>query len=98
VKTVGQNFPYLSQNEYLCMSVAKIAGLDVPEFYLSEDGNLFIMRRFDRPTSGVQFGFEDMAVLSGATYDERGHYKYRGTYEGLVRYIRHYCSANRKFL
>jgi serine/threonine-protein kinase HipA len=94
VKTGGQDFPFLSQNEYLCMSVAKIAGLDVPDFYLSEDGSLFIMRRFDRPAVGVQFGFEDMAVLSGATYDERGHYKYRGTYEGLVRYIRHYCSAN----
>ena len=94
VKTGGQDFPYLSQNEYLCMMVAKQAGLDVPEFYLSNDGNLFIMRRFDRPLLGVQLGFEDMAVLSGATYDERGHYKYRGSYEGVARYIRHYCSAN----
>ncbi|MDI9333546.1 MAG: type II toxin-antitoxin system HipA family toxin [Cytophagales bacterium] len=94
VKTGGQDFPFLSQNEYLCMMVAKQAGLDVPEFHLSEDGNLFIMRRFDRPAPNVQLGFEDMAVLSGATYDERGHYKYRGSYEGLVRYIRHYCSAN----
>jgi serine/threonine-protein kinase HipA len=94
VKTGGPDFPYLSQNEYLCMMVAKQAGLDVPAFYLSEDGNLFIMRRFDRPVLGVQLGFEDMAVLSGATYDERGHYKYRGSYEGLARYIRHYCSAN----
>ncbi len=98
VKTGGQDFPYLSQNEYLCMSVAKLAGLDVPEFYLSDDGHLFIMRRFDRPLqNGValaQLGFEDMAVLSGQTYDERGHYKYRGSYEGVVRYIRHYCSAH----
>jgi serine/threonine-protein kinase HipA len=94
VKTGGQDFPHLSQNEYLCMMVAKEAGLDVPEFHLSTDGNLFIMRRFDRPALGVQLGFEDMAVLSGAVYDEKGHYKYRGSYEGVVRYIRHYCGAN----
>jgi serine/threonine-protein kinase HipA len=94
VKTGGQDYPYLSQNEYLCMSVAKLAGLDVPEFHLSNDGSLFIMRRFDRPPSGVQLGFEDIAVLSGATYDEMGHYKYRGSYEGIVRYIRHFCGAH----
>ena len=94
VKTGGEDFPCLSQNEYLCMMVAKEAGLDVPEFYLSKDGNLFIMRRFDRPTLDMQLGFEDMAVLSGATYDDKGHYKYRGSYEGVVRYIRHYCGAN----
>ena len=47
VKSAGEDYPGLAQNEYLCMEVARRACLPVPEFWLSQDGRLFIMKRFD---------------------------------------------------
>nr|WP_018289578.1 HipA domain-containing protein [Verrucomicrobium sp. 3C] len=43
----GEECPDLAANKYLCMSAARLAGLEVPEFWLSNDRRLFVMRRFD---------------------------------------------------
>ncbi|KJS73822.1 MAG: hypothetical protein JM57_04095 [Comamonadaceae bacterium BICA1-1] len=99
IKTGGAEFPHLSQNEFVCMTAAKMAGLSVPEFHLSDDGQMFIMRRFDLvPQEGSEepkrLGFEDLAVLTGATYDMAGDYKYRGNYEGIAKIIAALCRSN----
>lgn len=94
VKASSLEHPHLTQNEFLCMDAARRAGIHVPEFHLSDDGSLFIMRRFDRNPNGQRLGFEDMSVLSGQTYDEYGHYKYGGSYEGIIKIIEAYCGAN----
>lgn len=99
IKTGGHEFPHLSQNEFLCMTTAQNAGLAVPEFHLSDDGQMFIMRRFDLvPLGGDQepqrLGFEDLAVLTGATYDMAGDYKYRGNYEGIAKIIGALCPSD----
>jgi serine/threonine-protein kinase HipA len=99
IKTGGDPFPHLSQNEFVCMTAAKKAGLTVPEFHLSDDGQMFIMRRFDLLDQGAgqepkRLGFEDLAVLTGATYDMAGDYKYRGNYEGIATIIGKLCSVD----
>lgn len=94
VKTGGAEYEYLSQNEYVCMLAAKRAGIEVPEFHLSDDGSLFIMRRFDLQVDGSKLGFEDFAVLGDASYDKAGNYKYKGNYEGISNLIGAYCSNN----
>lgn len=101
VKSSSDEYPDLTQNEFLCMDAARIAGIQVPEFHLSEDASLFVMRRFDRYLEESEdgfkekwLGFEDMAVLSGQTYDEYGNYKYSGSYEGVVSLIEAYCEKN----
>jgi serine/threonine-protein kinase HipA len=94
VKASSVAHPNLTQNEFLCMDAAKRAGIDVPEFHLSEDGSLFVLRRFDRTVLGGRLGFEDMSVLSGQTYDEYGHYKYGGNYEAIATIIEAYCGPN----
>nr|MBP8098248.1 HipA N-terminal domain-containing protein [Arenimonas sp.] len=48
VKSGGADFPGLAVNEYVCMLAVKEAGLPVPEFHLSDNHQLFVMRRFDR--------------------------------------------------
>lgn len=48
IKSGRDEFPGLAINEYLCMSVAREAGIPVPEFHLSSNAKLFVMRRFDR--------------------------------------------------
>lgn len=86
VKAEGANFPNLARNEYFCMSVAKDAGLTVPEFWLSDDSQLFVMTRFDRTPSGERLGFEDFTVLTGRTNDQ----KYEGSYEMIGKAVATY--------
>lgn len=83
VKASGYDFPHLTANEYLCMSVAKEAGIRVPEFWLSEDNGLFVLKRFDLDTLGNRLGLEDMCVLTGKTTEA----KYQGSYEGIAKII-----------
>jgi len=88
VKASGIEFPHLTQNEFLCMSAAKRAGIPVPDFALSEDGGLFVLSRFDHQ-EGKSLGFEDMGVLTG-----RGNRdKYQGSYENIAKAIRLYCES-----
>lgn len=88
VKSGLGEFPGLAINEFFCMSVAKRAGIPVPEFYLSEDGELFVMRRFDRPADGRVLGFEDMLVLAGRDASQ----KYVGSYSQALKLLSLYCS------
>ena len=87
VKAEGGDYPGLARNEFFCMSVAREAGFDVPQFWLSDDGLLFIMSRFDRMPDGTPLGFEDMAVLTGRT-NER---KYEGSYEMIAQAVEKYA-------
>lgn len=81
VKSWGDDYPQLAANEYFCMSVARLAGLPVPDFELSLDGRLFIMKRFDRSTESTWLGFEDACVLQGVGPNQ----KYTGSYERLAK-------------
>jgi serine/threonine-protein kinase HipA len=63
VKAAGVEFPGLAANEYLCLSVARIAEINVPSFELSDDGQLLVIDRFDVTEQGQRLGFEDMAAI-----------------------------------
>lgn len=91
VKMGGPEYPNLTQNEFTCMDAARRAGIPVPDFWLSDDSSLFVIRRFDLDENGGRRGFEDMAVLAGSTYDDKGDYKYHGKYEGIAAIIKAYC-------
>lgn len=89
VKAAGDDYPFLSQNEFLCMAAARKAGIRVPDFWLSDDGSLFVMRRFDLD-GPRQLGFEDMAVLLRKTAAE----KYLSSYEQVASMISILCGDN----
>lgn len=89
VKSGLSEFPGLAVNEFVCMQAVKRAGIPCPDFYLSDDRQLFIMRRFDRTPSGDALGFEDMAVLCGLSTDD----KYQGSYERVARAVIDNCSS-----
>lgn len=91
VKAAGMEYEWLTQNEFLCMDAARRAGLTVPDFWLSDDGALFVMRRFD--LAPERLGFEDMSVLMGKPRDNQGHYKYTESYEAIARIIAHYSGT-----
>lgn len=92
VKSGGAGFPGLAVNEFVCMSIARDAGIAVPEFFLSENRQLFVMRRFDRDTEGAALGFEEMAVLMGKTAVQ----KYEGSYEQVARFVSLFCAPEHR--
>ncbi|KAF0155826.1 MAG: serine/threonine-protein kinase HipA [Syntrophaceae bacterium] len=91
VKSWGSDYPCLAANEYFCMTAAKRAGLSVPEFFLSHNGGLLIMRRFDITAEGAAIGFEDMCSLQALGTAK----KYAGSYERVAKSISDFVSGNR---
>jgi serine/threonine-protein kinase HipA len=87
VKAAGEQFPGLAANEFICMSIAREAGIPVPEFHLSDDLKRFVTRRFDRTADGAVLGFEDMAVLMNRSPED----KYKGSYAQVARAIELFC-------
>lgn len=87
IKSGRDEFPGLAINEFLCMSVAREVGIAVPEFYLSDNSKLFVMRRFDRNQQLDPIGFEDMAALMGLTAEQ----KYSKSYSAIAKAIRLFC-------
>lgn len=87
IKSGRDEFPGLAINEFLCMSIARDAGIAVPAFYLSENSKLFVMRRFDRDEQLNPIGFEDMAALMGLAAEQ----KYSKSYSAVAKAIRLFC-------
>tara|TARA_R110001592_G_scaffold44230_1_gene142553 strand:- start:3082 stop:4248 length:1167 start_codon:yes stop_codon:yes gene_type:complete len=79
VKTFDDEYPLLTVNEFVCMSAAKAAGLNPPEFWLSDDLRTFVIQRFDK-TENEKLAIEDFSVLTGKE-------KYSGSYEVLLKAV-----------
>lgn len=92
VKSGAAEYPGLAVNEYVCMSIARRSGIPVPEFHLSDNRQLFVMRRFDRTADGQALGFEEMAVLMAKGAAQ----KYEGSYEQVARFVSLFCSPERR--
>ncbi len=88
VKSWGSEYPQLAANEYFCMTAAKRAGLSVPDFHISDNGGLFVMKRFDVTSDGLQIGFEDMCSLQALNTAQ----KYQSSYERVARSIKDFIS------
>lgn len=87
VKSSGEDYPFLAENEFHCMSIAKNAELDVPNFWLSDDKKLFVVERFDLGEAGY-LGFEDMTALTNRQNAE----KYDGSYELIAKVIKDFAA------
>lgn len=88
VKSWGNEYPELGCNEYVCLTLAHYAGLQLPQYYLSENGKLLITKRFDLDKDGAVLGFEDFCVLQGKGAKE----KYDASLESCTNTIRQYVS------
>lgn len=90
VKSWGTEHPELAANEYFCMTAAKLAGLVVPEFHLSDNRRLFVMKRFDvDPVDGSAIGFEDFCSLQALGTAR----KYSSSYERSAKTISSFVSG-----
>lgn len=89
VKAEAAAYPGLSANEFMCLSAAKLAGIDVSPFDLSEDGKLLVLDRFDLTDDGSRLAFEDIAALKGLQVrDQLSNRKYHGSYESIVELLK----------
>lgn len=88
VKSGLSDFPGLAINEFVCMTIAARCGIRTPEFFLSDDRKLFVMRRFDRAADGRALGFEDMAAIAGKDASQ----KYDGSYENIAKLVGAFAS------
>jgi serine/threonine-protein kinase HipA len=85
VKMAAERYPGLSANEFMCLSAAREAGVQVAPFDLSDDGSLLVLERFDMAPDGSRLGFEDAASLMGQRVrDTLSDRKYHGSYERIV--------------
>ncbi|MGB7401607.1 MAG: type II toxin-antitoxin system HipA family toxin [Arcobacter sp.] len=91
VKSWGADYKELALNEYYCMEIVRRSNIEVPEFYISDDEKLFIMKRFDK-VDDKYIGFEDMCVLMGKQRDD----KYEGSHEQIVKTIKTFVSPQHK--
>ena len=92
VKSWGEEYKELAINEYFCMQALKYAKIPTPEFYLSDDDKLFIMKRFDIKEDDNCLGFEDMCVLQAKQRED----KYEGSYEQIAKTITTFVSSKNK--
>lgn len=93
VKAASPAYPGLAANEYLCLSAARNAGIDVPGFDLSDDGQVLVIDRFDLETmadgSVGRLGFEDIAALGGLRVrDALSDRKYHGSYQRIAELLK----------
>lgn len=92
VKSWEKEYEQLALNEYFCMRAIQNAGLPVPEFYLSDDLSMFIMKRFDIKEDDNYLGFEDMCVLTARNTEE----KYNGSYEEIIKVLKDVIPAEHR--
>ena len=88
VKSGDGEFPQLAINEFICMQLAKACQIETPEFWLSDNQQLFVMRRFDLKDDASCIAMEDMAVLQGKSTND----KYRSSYQSISKVLNFYSS------
>lgn len=89
IKIGSESYPGLAANEFVCLSAAKAAGISVPTFDLSVDGQMLLIDRFDLTENGAgtqsRLGFEDIASLMGLRVrDTLSDRKYQGSYQAIA--------------
>ena len=84
IKTWGDEYPQLAQNEYFCLKAVEISGVKIPNILLSENKKFLLVERFNYGKKSDTFlGFEEVLVLMGKNKDE----KYSGSYEAVAKVI-----------
>jgi len=89
IKTWGEEYQNLAQNEYFCLKAVEYAGVEIANIKLSKNSKFLLVERFNYDkVSDSFFGFEEILVLLGKNRDE----KYSGSYERVVKTVYAVCT------
>ncbi len=92
VKTWGEEYPYLAQNEFYSMKALERAGVIIPNIQLSKNAKFLLVEKFNYQRENDEYiGFEEVLVLMGKNRDK----KYSGSYEQVAKVI-YAVSTNKK--
>ena len=89
VKLPSATHPHVVTNEFFSMQAARFSGIETAHTRLSDDGQLLLVRRFDRTPEGALLGFEDMASLLGLP----SGLKFSGSVERILKTITIFCEG-----
>lgn len=92
VKTWGDEFAYLSENEYICLKAVQKAGVEIPEIYLSKNKKFLVVKKFIYKDDNTLWGFEEILSLQDKNRDK----KYSGSYEQVAKVIYGFVSNKRE--
>ncbi len=93
VKTWGDEYPRLAENEYFCLKACEKAGIKIPDIRLSQNKQFLIVKNFifDGETT---YGFEEILSLQ----DKNRTAKYNGSYEQVAKTIARFSTEKKASL
>jgi serine/threonine-protein kinase HipA len=84
VKTWGDEYRYLAENEYFCMKAVGKMGVKIANIELSKHKKFLLVEKFNYDKATNTFlGFEEVLVLMGKNRNK----KYSGSYEQVAKLI-----------
>ncbi|WP_294950884.1 type II toxin-antitoxin system HipA family toxin [Sulfurovum sp.] len=93
IKTWGEEYPCLAENEYFCLKACEMAGIEIPHIKLSKNKKFLIVENFI--FQGDQtLGFEEILSLQ----DKNRNRKYNGSYEQVAKSIYRFATHKKDSL
>ena len=83
VKTWGDEYPSLAENEYFCLKAVEKAGVPIPKVQLSQNKKFLVVEKFIYRENSELWGFEEIISLM----DKNREKKYSGSYEQVAKVI-----------
>jgi len=93
IKTWGDEYPHLAENEYFCLQACKRAGIPIPDIHLSDNRRFLIVKNFVFGSEKI-WGFEEVLSLM----DKNRTQKYRGSYEQVAKEIYRFTTRKKQDL
>jgi len=93
IKTWGEEYPYLAENEYFCLKSCQRAGIKIPNITLSKNKKFLIVENFIFE-EGETLGFEEVLSLQ----DKNRNEKYDGSYEQVAKIVYQFTTQKKESL
>jgi serine/threonine-protein kinase HipA len=93
IKTWGNEYPHLAENEYFCLKACEYAGISIPKIQLSANRKFLVVENFIFNDDDV-LGFEELLSLM----DKNRINKYDGSYEQVAKTIYQFASKKKESL
>jgi serine/threonine-protein kinase HipA len=93
IKTWGEEYPHLAENEYFCLKACQKAGIDIPKITLSKNRRFLIVENFIFQENQT-LGFEEILSLQ----DKNRNSKYNGSYEQVAKTIYQFTTHKKESL
>ncbi len=93
IKTWGEEYPHLAENEYFCLKACEKAGIPIPNITLSKNKRFLIVENFIFKESET-LGFEEILSLQDKNRDN----KYDGSYEQVAKSIYQFSTQKKESL